>query len=66
MRVVFKQKSGATPGFTTSSIIYLFTCDLFTESCYMYQGINYDNTDWEADEAASVRVMLQYLTGECV
>ena len=29
----------------------------------MYQGINYNNTDWEIDEVASVRVMLQYLTG---
>ena len=30
----------------------------------MYQGINYNNTDWEIDEVASVRVMLQYLTGK--
>lgn len=30
----------------------------------MYQGINYSNTDWEIDEVASVRVMLQYLTGK--
>ena len=35
----------------------------FLESCYVYQGINYNNTDWEVDEAATVRVMLQYLTG---
>lgn len=33
-----------------------------SESCYVYQGINYNNTDWEVDEAATVRVMLQYLT----
>merc|ERR1712226_1385425 len=33
-----------------------------SESCYVYQGINYNNTNWEVDEAATVRVMLQYLT----
>ena len=33
-----------------------------TESCYLYQAIHYDNTDWESEEVAAARVMLQYLT----
>ena len=32
-----------------------------TESCYLKQAIHYDTTNWEMQEVASVRLMLQYL-----
>ena len=32
-----------------------------TESCYLKQAILYDTTNWEMQEVASVRLMLQYL-----
>lgn len=35
-----------------------------TESCYLKQGVDYPIRDWEQDEIAAVRVMLQYLTDQ--
>ncbi|XP_023322562.1 uncharacterized protein C05D11.1 [Eurytemora carolleeae] len=33
-----------------------------TESCYMKQSIDYNNTDWNHPEVPAIRVMLQYLS----
>ena len=33
-----------------------------TESCYLKQAILYENRNWELDEVAAARLMLQYLT----
>ena len=33
-----------------------------TSSCYLRQSIPYEQTDWEADDVATMRVMLQYLS----
>merc|ERR1712168_30247 len=33
-----------------------------TESCFLNQGVDFPNTDWESSEVAAVRVMLQYLS----
>ena len=33
-----------------------------TESCYLSQSVPYSNRDWEAQEVATLRVMLQYIS----
>ncbi|XP_040563241.1 uncharacterized protein C05D11.1 [Lepeophtheirus salmonis] len=33
-----------------------------SESCYLKQSIYYDNTDWEDNEIAALRIALKYLT----
>ena len=35
-----------------------------TTSCYLKQGISFDITDWESEDVAAVRVMLQYISDQ--